>query len=261
MAEKTLNNIRVVNKHDVEANWLKATNFIPMQGELIVYDKDSTHNYERFKIGDGSTVVSSLPFADDNKVDKVSGKRLSTNDYTTTEKNKLAGIADGANKTVVDADLSSTSTNPVQNKVVQAAISGLNTLVGDKKVSEQIAAAQLVYVGPTQPTDPNIKVWINTSEEGTGVVPVLPRIATISLPANAWSGNKEPYSQIVEIATATTSSKIDLQPSAQQIVDLQNSETSLMIGNDGGVLTCYAIGNKPTVDYTMQVLIQEVAYV
>lgn len=32
-----------------------------------------------------------------NKVDKVSGKGLSTNDYTTTEKNKLAGIASGAN--------------------------------------------------------------------------------------------------------------------------------------------------------------------
>ena len=34
----------------------------------------------------------------DNKVDKVSGKGLSTNDYTTTEKNKLSDIEDGANK-------------------------------------------------------------------------------------------------------------------------------------------------------------------
>lgn len=58
------------------------------------------------------------------KVDKVSGKGLSTNDYTTTEKNKLAGIAKGANKTIVDSSLSSSSTNPVQNKVVQSAISG-----------------------------------------------------------------------------------------------------------------------------------------
>lgn len=33
-----------------------------------------------------------------NKVDKVSGKGLSTNDYTTAEKNKLAGIAANANK-------------------------------------------------------------------------------------------------------------------------------------------------------------------
>lgn len=32
----------------------------------------------------------------DNKVDKVTGKGLSTNDYTTDEKNKLAGIASGA---------------------------------------------------------------------------------------------------------------------------------------------------------------------
>lgn len=34
------------------------------------------------------------------KVDKVSGKQLSTNDYTTAEKTKLAGIAEGANKYV-----------------------------------------------------------------------------------------------------------------------------------------------------------------
>lgn len=34
----------------------------------------------------------------DKKVDKVSGKGLSTNDFTTAEKEKLAGIATGANK-------------------------------------------------------------------------------------------------------------------------------------------------------------------
>lgn len=36
-----------------------------------------------------------------NKVDKVPGKVLSTNDYTTTEKNKLSGIATGATKNTV----------------------------------------------------------------------------------------------------------------------------------------------------------------
>ena len=35
------------------------------------------------------------------KVDKVTGKQLSTNDYTTTEKNKLNGIATGATKNTV----------------------------------------------------------------------------------------------------------------------------------------------------------------
>lgn len=38
---------------------------------------------------------------DNAKVDKVSGKQLSTNDYTTTEKNKLAGIESGAQKNTV----------------------------------------------------------------------------------------------------------------------------------------------------------------
>ena len=64
MSEKTLN-ARIINKHDIEANWIKATGFVPKQGEIIIYDVDSTHTHERFKIGDGTTVVSSLPFADD----------------------------------------------------------------------------------------------------------------------------------------------------------------------------------------------------
>lgn len=36
-----------------------------------------------------------------NKVDKVSGKQLSTNDYTTAEKQKLSGIANNANNYVL----------------------------------------------------------------------------------------------------------------------------------------------------------------
>lgn len=140
MSEKNIKS-RIIHKHDTEANWIKATNFAPKQGEIIVYDIDSSYNYERFKIGDGTTKVNSLPFADANKVDKVSGKGLSTNDYTTAEKNKLAGIAEGANKTIVDSVLSSTSTGPVQNKVVNAAINDLNALVGDTAVATQISNA------------------------------------------------------------------------------------------------------------------------
>ena len=56
------------------------------------------------------------------KVDAIEGKSLSENDYTTAEKDKLNGIAVGANKTVVDSSLSDSSTNPVQNKIVNAAL-------------------------------------------------------------------------------------------------------------------------------------------
>lgn len=68
MTNKTFNG-RIVNKHDTAENWAKATSFIPKQGEIIVYDADANYDYERFKIGDGETVVSSLPFANDEKAD------------------------------------------------------------------------------------------------------------------------------------------------------------------------------------------------
>lgn len=64
MAEKVLST-RIVHKHDTEAHWNLATNFVPKQGELIVYDIDANYSYERFKIGDGSTLVSGLPFVND----------------------------------------------------------------------------------------------------------------------------------------------------------------------------------------------------
>lgn len=61
MANKELQS-RIIHKHDIAENWAKATNFIPKQGELIVYDIDDEFTYERFKIGDGKTTVANLPF-------------------------------------------------------------------------------------------------------------------------------------------------------------------------------------------------------
>lgn len=47
-----------------------------------------------------------------------------TASYTAADKEKLDGIAAGATKVAVDSALSATSTNPVQNKIVQAALNG-----------------------------------------------------------------------------------------------------------------------------------------
>lgn len=64
MAEKSFKS-RIVHKHDTAENWEKATGFIPMQGEIIIYDIDASYDYERIKIGDGATIVDELPFAND----------------------------------------------------------------------------------------------------------------------------------------------------------------------------------------------------
>lgn len=54
-------------------------------------------------------LIDALTTAVGNKVDKISGKGLSTNDYTTVEKNKLSGIASGA-EVNVQSDWNSTDT-------------------------------------------------------------------------------------------------------------------------------------------------------
>ena len=66
MAEKSFNT-RIVHKHDIEANWQLAVNFIPKQGELIVYDIDENYSYQRLKIGDGTSNVNDLPFMNESK--------------------------------------------------------------------------------------------------------------------------------------------------------------------------------------------------
>ena len=56
-------NARIQLKNDTEAHWNNATNFRPKKGELIIYSTDDTHPFPRFKVGDGTTTVNSLPFA------------------------------------------------------------------------------------------------------------------------------------------------------------------------------------------------------
>lgn len=51
---------------------------------------------------------------------------------SSNDKSKLDGIATGANKTTVDTALSSSSTNPVQNKVVKAQLDSLNNNKANK---------------------------------------------------------------------------------------------------------------------------------
>ena len=81
------------------------------------------------------------------KVDKVTGKGLSTNDYTTAEKEKLAGIEAGAQvNPTIDSALSDSSTNAVQNKVVKGALDG-------KADNADVAGTQTVSGNPLTLTD------------------------------------------------------------------------------------------------------------
>ena len=84
-------------------------------------------------LGDDSNFATTVVTQIGNKVDKVDGKGLSTNDYTTAEKDKLASIENGANKIVIDTALSSTSANPVENKAIYAQFNSISAEVKQVK--------------------------------------------------------------------------------------------------------------------------------
>ena len=65
MSKEKMINVRLQQKHDLEKNWNKASNFIPKVGEIIVYDADEIYSYPRIKIGDGIKFVNDLSFAND----------------------------------------------------------------------------------------------------------------------------------------------------------------------------------------------------
>ena len=64
---------------------------------------------------------------------------------------------------------------------------------------------------------------------------------------------------MVNISGVTSTSKIDLQPTAAQLAELQDAEITLIAENNNGVITIYALNSKPTKDYIMQVLITEIS--
>lgn len=175
------------------------------------------------KVGD-TAVSEQISSAIANKVDKVNGKDLSTNDYTTAEKDKLAGIAEGANKTIVDSALSSTSTNPVQNQVVNSVINNLNTLVGTTSVSTQINNAVA-----------------NKAEKTTST-------ATIS---TDWIGDTAPYTQDVAVSGLLATDNPHIAPvySANFSTAVLEREAWNMVGYascDDGVIRFVCFEDKPT---------------
>lgn len=98
---------------------------------------DSTNSQQNEAIKELSTALQAIQAIvstlQRDKVDKVSGKALSTNDYTTDEKNKLAGIAAQANKTNIVNNLTTSAAGSAldaqQGKVLKDALDALTQRV------------------------------------------------------------------------------------------------------------------------------------
>ena len=83
-------------------------------------------------------------------------------------------------------------------------------------------------------------------------------IGTVELLAANWVGEGNLYSQVVPVYGVTPNSQVDLTPSVEQLAIFHDKDLALVAENEDGVVTVYAIGQKPTNDYMIQVTITEV---
>lgn len=84
------------------------------------------------------------------------------------------------------------------------------------------------------------------------------KITSVSLPADKWIGDSSPYYQILDCEGITSNSKVDLQPSPEQLCIFHNKDLAFTTGNEAGTVKIYSIGDKPTNDYVIQATITEV---
>ena len=121
-----------------------------------------------------------------------------------------------------------------------------------------------VYVGSgDMPEDCNVQIDTNgevltLADIVREVIAQSNKISTVTLLANNWEGETSPYYQTVDILGAPENSKIDLNPTIEQLNIFHEKDITFVVANRNGVITVYCIGQKPTNDYTIQVSIIEV---
>jgi hypothetical protein len=87
----------------------------------------------------------------------------------------------------------------------------------------------------------------------------LAKISSVTLLHDQWEGNGNLYSQVVSIDGVTVHSQVDITPDVEQIAVFYEKDLTFVTENEDGVVTVYAIGQKPENDYTIQVTITEVS--
>lgn len=140
----------------------------PTNGQALVYNS-TTENWENGTVStveiDDTTTSQTKVWSSDkvsselaNKVDVVSGKQLSTEDYTTAEKTKLSGIEDNANNytlptastsTLGGVKVDGTSIIADENGVISSNSSGLTQYTSMPTPSAQYVGKVVQFIGNT----------------------------------------------------------------------------------------------------------------
>ena len=108
---------RIIQKHDSSANWAKATTFVPLKGEIIIYD-----DLGKVKIGDGVTKVNDLQFLDKDAI-----KQVKLNNVAKTP--NTDGVVDLGTVITAHQDISGK-----QDKLSTAQLNAVNSRITSERV-------------------------------------------------------------------------------------------------------------------------------
>ena len=260
MANKTFQG-RIVQKHDTKANWDKATNFVPLKGEIIVYD-----DLKKIKIGDGTTKVGDLAF---------------TNNLPIATKNVLGGIKKGDNVNIaadgtisvnnastgqrgvtylVDSYTRTDTDKAVTPKALNSVYKMLDDYANKTYVDDQIAANIPSISGLDTETYVNTKV--------AGIVNSAPEILDTLQELASALGNDPNFATTMATEIGKKANSADLATVAKtgSYSDLKNKPTIPSVGNgtltiqkngtSAGTFTANATTNK-TINITVPTKVSE----
>lgn len=150
------------------------------------------------------------------KVNAVSGKVLSTNDYTTAEKNKLAGIAAGAQvNTITTVKVNGTALTPDTNKAVDVTVPTKTSQLTNDSGFQNATQVKATVTGQGYQTQSQVQSLINSA---VGNVTSIRYEKVTSLPATGATGviylvahshgTQDIYDEYIWIADTKTFEKI-----------------------------------------------------
>lgn len=152
-------------------------------------------------------------------------------------------------------------TGKAEGKTLRGRINRLEELQGysayEVAVVNGFVGTEDEWLASLKPSDEEIKQAFDDYMEKNHIGTAT--IGEVTLLASAWKGGNSLYSQVVAVAGVTENSQVDLTPSVEQLAIFYEKDLTFVTENDGGVVTVYAIGQKPMNDYTIQVTITEVS--
>lgn len=158
----------------------------------------------------------------------------------------------------------------------ETSVQRLNNIIEDFTVKYNAVSKSFIHYGTQPPSDNNIRIWVQPTSDMAlstlvtqayvqqaiqdAIASLQPstRLTSISLPASGWIGTTSPYKQVVNIAGVTSNSKIDLNPTIDQLAIFHTKDISFVVENNDKIITVYCLGQKPTYDYLIQATITEV---